>query len=366
MKKHFMLRFIVLSVLLAIAAIGASAQTQTAADTTTPAAVPTDPVLTSGAPVFPKPAVLPAQGASGTKDSYVWVRGYIFKVHRSNGNPAYINVNPATGNASSIVNFDYGTERAFKIEAGWNSSTTHFGFRLAYFRSTQKADTSATQTAAGPGIISPQPLNVLYTGFPVVGTTATFQERFRLHVVDIEGTYKWGGANQSIVISAGLRVAPNRQIYQARDIFLGTPELVEYTQRRTGVGPTVGVDLRHYLGSGFWVTGAGRFAALFGSIREQARYDNAPFFVETATRKSNRMTPVFEGEGGLEWSGAGGGGFFVNGSFIIHHWQNLVNVMPTPAVGTDAFASLDNPGNPPTRKGNVRFIGGAFSVGFRF
>lgn len=366
MKKHLTLKFMTLAVLVAIAAVGASAQTSTSTgDATTAAvvpAVPTDPLPAAGAPTFPKPAnVLPAQGAGSTKDSYVWVRGYIFKVHRSNGDPAVINSN-ALGNTTSVENFDYGTEKAFKIEGGWNSPTNHFGFRLAYFRSLQGADISHTATAGAPFILSPRPLNVTFTGAADAGTVATFSERFRLQVIDIEGTYKWGAPTHSVVLSGGVRIAPSSQIYQAHDIFATTPEVVGYTQRRTGVGPTFGVDLRQHLGGGFWVTAAGRAAVLFGSIRETASYA-VTGFVQTPTRISGRTQAAWEGEGGLEWSSSG---FFVNGSFIFHDWQNLVNVMPTPAVGASAFAPLDNPANPPTKKGSVRFVGGAFSAGFRF
>jgi hypothetical protein len=266
-----------------------------------------------------------------------------------------------------VNNFKYGTEGAFKVEAGWNA-TNNFGFRASYFYTNQTAQENRTGATTAPFIISPRPLNVTFTGAAASGTAATFREKFRLSVIDLEGTYKWHSTNSSALFSAGVRIAPSRQTYTASDIFVTTPENLSYRQKRTGVGPTVAIDLRHRLGgSNFWITGAGRLAVLFGKNKETASFASGTF-LQTAARDRSRTNTVVEGEVGLEYAHKFGSGneFFLNGSFITHDWNNLVNVIPTNAVGGSATSSLDNPTAAPIKKGSVVFVGGAFSIGFRF
>lgn len=241
-----------------------------------------------------------AQGAGSDNPGYIFLRGYVLHISRSNGDPAVIN-SDAVGNITSVDDFDYGVEGAFKVEAGWNA-TNNWGFRVGYFYTTQTADENRTATAAAPFIISPRPLNVTFTGAAAAGTAATFRERFRLHVIDVEGTYKWHSSNSSLVVSAGVRIAPSRQTYNANDIFVTTPEALTYTQKRTGVGPTFGLDWRHRIGSSnFWWTGAGRIAVLFGKIKETSTFASGTF-IQTATRDRSRTNWVLEGETGVEWA----------------------------------------------------------------
>jgi hypothetical protein len=305
--------------------------------------------------------------ASGDNHAYVKFTAYYFKVSRSGGDPAVINSN-AGGLISSIDSFNYGWELAYKGEAGWNASNG-FGFRGSYFYTKQSAEENRTGSATAPFIVSPRPLNVTFTGAADANTPATFRERFKLQVIDLEGTYKWQDPSWSVIVSAGVRIALSRQTYTAQDTFVGTTENVSYIQKRTGYGPTGAVDFRHQIGgSGFWWTGTARFAYLTGKINESASY-TAGTFSQTPTRTSGRKNWVFEGETGLEWVHNIGGGnneLFLNGSFIYHNWNNIVNVMPTSAVGGSATASLDNPSLPPTKKGSISFMGGAFTIGFRF
>ena len=363
------------------AALGgtAFAQTQTDANLNTGAAITamvSDTLKTPAAKIaaVKDPVISPAkpsrkplaQGAGSNNPGYIFLRGYAFHIHRTSGDPAVINAD-AGGNISSVNDFNYGTEGAFKVEAGWNA-TNNWGFRASYFYTNQTATENRTGATTAPFIISPRPLNVTFTGAAAPGTTASFREKFRLHVIDVEGTYKWHSSNSSALVSFGVRIAPSRQVYTAQDIFGTTPETVNYTQKRTGWGPTVGIDLRHRIGSSnFWLTGAGRFALLFGRLRETASY-TAGTFSGTATRSEGRTTTVWEGESGLEWNHPFGSGkeFFINGSFVVHDWVKIVNVIPTSAVGGSSTASLDNPAVPATRRGSIIFVGGAFSLGFRF
>jgi hypothetical protein len=188
-------------------------------------------------------------------------------------------------------------------------------------------------------------------------------------VIDLEGTHKWHNPNWTVLISGGLRIGISRQTYTAEDTFAGTTELVTYVQERTGYGPTGAIDFRHRIGSSsWWWTAQGRIANLFGGIDERASYV-VPGFVQAAARTSSRSTWVFEGETGIEWSHKFNGGaneVFLNGSFAYHNWNDLLNIMPAPAVGVSAVAALDNPLLPPTRIGSISFVGGVFTVGFRF
>jgi hypothetical protein len=306
-------------------------------------------------------------GAGSSHHGYVEFTTYFFKVNRSGGDPAVIN-STAGGLISSIDNFNYGWELAYKGEAGWNASNG-FGFRGSYLYTNQTAQVVRTATATAPFIISPRPLNVTFTGAADATTVATFGERFKLQVIDLEGTYKWHAANWSALVSGGVRIALSRQTYTAQDTFAGTKENVSYIQKRTGYGPTGAVDFRHQIGgSSVWWTGTARFAYLTGNITENANYIAGTFSQPTA-RTSGRKNWVFEGETGVEWLhnvGGGGNELFLNGSFIYHNWNNIVNVMPTSAVGGSATTSLDNPLLPPTKKGSISFVGGSFTVGFRF
>jgi hypothetical protein len=374
MHTSFIIKLIALTVLVAAMSSISFAQTQSNTGAAI-AALVTDakatPAVSAPAPESPispvNTSVKPkAQGAGSDNQGYLFIRGYAFHIHRSKGDPAVIN-SDALGNIQSVNNFNYGTEGAFKIEAGWNA-TNNWGFRASYFYTNQTAQENRTGGTAAPFIISPRPLNVTFTGAAANGTAATFREKLRLHVIDLEGTYKWHSTNSSVLVSAGVRIAPSRQTYTAQDVFVTTPENLSYTQKRTGVGPTVAIDLRHRLGgSDFWITGAGRFAALFGQIKESATFASGTFS-QTNTRNQGRTNGVWEGEVGLEWAHKFGSGneFFLNGSFVTHDWVNLVNVIPTSAVGGSATTSLDNPTAAATRKGSVLFVGGSFSLGFRF
>ncbi len=375
-RTSFIIKLIALTILMSAMSSISFAQTQSNTDTGAAiASLVTDakaaPAVTAPAPEAPiSPANTSAnptaQGAGSDNQGYIHIRGYVFRIHRTNGDPAVIN-SDGIGNVSSVNNFHYGTEGAFKIEAGWNA-TNNFGFRASYFYTNQTAQENRTGGASAPFIISPRPLNVTFTGSAAAGTAATFREKFRLHVIDLEGTYKWHSTNSSALLSVGVRIAPSRQTYTASDIFVTTPENLNYRQKRTGVGPTVAIDLRHRLGmSNFWITGAGRFAVLFGRNRETASFASGTF-LGTAVRDRSRTNTVLEGEVGLEYAHKFGSGneFFLNGSFITHDWHNLVNVIPTNGVGASSTALLDNPAADPTRKGSIIFVGGAFSIGFRF
>lgn len=373
------LMFKLIAMALLVAATAGASFAQTPSTTNTGAAITamvTDTIKTPAGKVevaaeaaiappsaYRKPA---AQGAGSDNQGYLFLRGYAFHIHRSGGDPAVIR-SDAVGNITAVDNFKYGTEGAFKIEAGWNA-TNNWGFRASYFYTNQTAQENVTGAATAPFFVSPRPLNVTFTGAAAPGTAASFREKFRLHVIDVEGTYKWHSANSSAVLSAGVRIAPSRQNYTAQDIFVTTPENLNYTQKRTGWGPTVGLDLRHRIGSSnWWFTGAGRFAVLFGRLRESATFASGTF-TQTATRSAGRTNGVWEGEAGLEWNHKFGSGneFFLNGSFIVHDWVNIVNVIPTNGVGGSATSLLDNPAVPATKKGSIIFIGGAFSLGFRF
>ena len=375
-KMYLPIKMMMLVVLMA--AFAGSVIGQTTPTTITNAAVAsivtpntTDPVVSVpavDAPISPETASTKPypQGAGSDNQGYVIARGYVFRIHRSGGDPAIINAT-ATGTVGSITDFKYGTKSAYKVEAGWNWSN-NFGFRASYFYTNQSAEVDRTQTATAPFFISPRPLNLVFTGAPTVGTTARFRERFQVHVFDVEGTYKWHDPNWTVLVSGGVRIAPSRQTYTVEDIFAGSPENLRYTQERTGIGPTGAIDFRHRFGtSHFWWTGAARFAALFGQIDESGAYV-VPGFTATAVRTSSRTTWVFEGESGIEWMHKFGGNneVFLNGSGIFHNWNDLLNIMPVPAIGASATLTLDNPLLPPTRKGSIRFLGGAFSVGFRF
>lgn len=372
--KRLSLKLTMLALPLLMAAVSSSTQSQTSTNRATTAAGPaaaTDPLPAAGAPLSPASATAEpaAQGAGSNNRSYIFFRGYLFHINRSNGDPAVINAAPGAV-TTSVTDFHYGNEGAFKVEAGWNQNPTGgWGFRASYFYTNQKAQENRTGATTAPFFYSTRPLNVLETGAAAAGTPATFSERFRLHVIDLEGTHKWvsGGGTNSVVVSFGVRIAPSRQTYTAVDTFVTTPESVTYTQRRTGFGPTGGIDVRHYLGGGFSWTGAGRVAFLFGKIHETATYTGVTTTSGSGTRNLGRNTPVWEGESGLEWkTPCCGGEFFVNASFIVHHWHNLINVTPTPAVGGVAFAGFDNPAAPPTKIGSIMFIGGSASLGFRF
>ncbi len=369
------LKLMLLVALMAAMTVSSSAQTQSSTGTGEAIAAmltstETDPAIsapTDKSPIEWAKSVRKssAQGAGSSNNGYIFARGYVFHVSRSGGNPAVISAD-GIGNVSSVDDFDYGTEGAAKIEAGWNGP--HWGFRGSYFYTTQTAEENRTATAGAPFIISPRPLNVTFTGAADAGTNATFRERFRLHVVDLEGTYKWFSTDWSVLLSAGVRIAPSRQTYTAQDTFAGTTENLTYTQKRTGVGPTAALDFRHRLGtSNFWITGAGRIAVLFGEIKESSTFA-AGGFTTTATRSDSRTNFVGEGEVGLEyaWNVGSGNQLFINGSFIVHHWNDLVNVTPVNASGGSATAALDNPAAAATRKGSLTFTGGAFSFGIRF
>ena len=358
-----------------VTAIAGSAFGQNSSSTSTNAAVAsvvapatTDPAVSIPAPdaaispetANPKPYPI---GAGSENQGYVIMRGYALSIHRSGGDPAIINA-AAGGLTGSITNFNYGTKAAYKVEAGWNWSN-NFGFRASYFYTNQSAQENRTQTAAAPFFLSPRPLNVVFTGAPTIGTLARFRERFQVHVIDLEGTYKWHQPNWTVLISGGLRFAPSRQTYSVDDTFAGLPETLSYVQERTGIGPTGAIDFRHRIGgSSFWWTGSARVAGLWGDIDEAASYNRA---IPTL-RTSSRTTWVWEAETGIEWvhKFAGNNEIFLNGSFTVQHWGDIVNVMPTPAIGTSATATLDNPLLPPTRKGSIRMLGGVFSLGFRF
>lgn len=318
-------------------------------------------------PIAPeaKPAALPV-GAGSDHRGYVMARGYFFSINRSGGDPAVI-ASSAGGVISSVTNFDYGWKSAYKAEAGWNWPS-NWGLRGSYFYTNQSAQVNRTGTVGAPFFVSPRPLNVTFTGAADAGTLARFRERFQLHVIDLEGDYKWHNPNWSVLVSAGLRIGISRQTYTAEDTFAGTTENLRYVQERTGYGPTAAIDFRHRIGSSnFWWTGQGRFAVLFGDVDESSLFTSGAFIPPPTLRTDSRSTWVFEGETGLEWSKTiGTWQIFLNGSGVYHYWNDLLNIMPTAAVGGSATASLDNPLLPPTRTGNISFVGGVVTVGFRF
>jgi hypothetical protein len=299
------------------------------------------------------------------------VRAYLFKVYRrSGGGPAYIEGSPTTFNVTRVQNFSYGMEKAWKLEAGWNA-TNGWGFRASAFRTFQSANTSRVAPAGfNPFIVSPIPLNAGFTGPADPGTTATFQEKFRIYSFDLEATRKWHSANHTLLVSAGLRIADTSQVYRANDVssffflFPTASEVVIYSQNRRAYGPTAAFDWRDRLGgSNFWWTGTARLAWISGKNQENASYNGTGNF-----RNRGRGNGVFEFETGVEWAHKLGGGheFFFGSSFIAHQWRNIVNIMPTNPVGGAAIASLDDPASNPTKKGSVAFIGGHITAGFRF
>jgi hypothetical protein len=386
-KMHFPIKMMMLVVL--VAALAGSAFGQTPSSTNTGAAVASMVVSAKTDPAVPVPAaenpISPAKatatkpvGAGSDNHGYVLLRGYFFSINRSGGDPAVINVNVTGGppdlggggipTTASVSDFDYGWKSAYKAEVGWNWSN-NWGIRASYFYTNQSAQENRTGTTTSPFFISPRPLNVPYTGPADPGTLARFRERFQIHVIDVEGDYKWHNPNWSVLVSGGIRIAPSRQTYTAEDTFKGVTENLTYVQERTGYGPTGAIDFRHRIGgSNFWWTGAARVAALFGAIDEISTF-TAPGVIDTATRSDSRTNWVYEVESGLEWSHKFNGGnneFFLNGSFVYHNWNDIVNIIPTPAVGTDPIALLDNPLLAATKKGSISFTGGVFSVGFRF
>jgi hypothetical protein len=356
-----------LTVLLATVAISAFAQTQSSrnATITPPAAIVS--VTSPDATIPPSETAAPPmmQGAGSDNAGYIVFRGYLFHIKRTNGDPAVINGSAAAA-VTSVDNFKYGKEAAFKVEAGWNG-TNNWGVRGAFFYTSQSANENRTGATTAPFFVSPRPLNVTFTGPAANGTAATYREKFRLPVFDFEGSYKWHSPNSTALASFGIRFAPSKQTYTASDIFVATPENLIYVQKRTGIGPTAAIDWRHRINAHWWWTGTGRVAILFGKIKETATYTSGAF-TQTATRNLGRTNFVLEGETGVEWMHKypSGNEIFVNGSFVAHDWNNLLNVMPVSAVGGGATALLDAPTAAPTKKGSVIMIGGSFALGFRF
>lgn len=376
-KMHFPIKMMMLVVL--VAALADSAFGQTPSSTNTGAAVasmvvsaktdPAVPVPAAENPISPAKATAPMPvGAGSDNQGYVMARGYFFSINRSNGDPAVINSSLGAV-VSSVVDFDYGWKSAYKVEVGWNWSSG-WGLRTSYFYTNQSAQENRNATTGAPFLISPRPLNVTFTGAADPGTLARFRERFQIHVIDVEGDYKWKDPKWTVLVSGGIRIAAHRQTYTAEDTFtfFGPTQNVTYAQERTGYGPTGAIDFRHRLGgSNFWWTASGRVAGLWGTIDENASFIVVGFS-ELATRSGKRTTWVFEVESGLEWSHkfAGNNEVFINGSFMYHNWNDLLNIIPVPAVGASAVDTLDNPLLPATRKGSISFLGGVFSVGFRF
>jgi hypothetical protein len=368
------IRSMILFAIVAALSSSAFAQTQASTDintgvTTMVATAKAEPAVMVPAakePFFsPKKSAPMPVGAGSNNHGYALFRGYFFSVNRSGGDPAEIDSN-ALGVTSAVTNFDYNWKSGYKAEVGWNWSSG-WGLRASYFYTNQSAQVNRNGAAGAPFIISPRPLNVTFTGAADAGTLARFRERFQVHAIDVEGTYKWSNPAWTLLVSGGVRVAPSRQTYTAEDTFAHTTENVVYKQERTGWGPTWALEYRHKLTPHLWWSAAGRLAVLFGNIDETSSY-SAGGFTQTAARTSSRTNWVYEVESGLEWVTPFDGGkeFFINGSFMYHNWNDIVNIMPVPAVGASATLSLDNPLLPPTRKGSISFTGGVFSVGFRF
>lgn len=367
-----MILFALVAALSSVAFAQTTSSTDTGADVTTmvaaakaePAVV--DPANTnpfSSVKIAPKPV-----GAGSDNQGYVMGRGYFFSVHRSNGDPAVIS-SSLGGVITAVDDFDFGWKTGYKVEIGWNWSGG-LGLRASYFYTNQAAQENRNGTVAAPLFVSPRPLNVTFTGAAAPGTLARFRERLQIQAIDVEGTFKWKNPNWTVLISGGIRVAPTRQTYTAEDTFVGSPENVRYVQERTGYGPTGAIDFRHRLGgSNIWWTGQARIAGLWGTLDETSTFASGGIIFNTAARSNSRTTWVVELETGIEWSHKFNGGaneFFINGSFVYHNWNDLVNIIPVAPVGGSATAALDNPLVAATRTGSVSFIGGVFSAGFRF
>lgn len=374
-KIPLTIKSMILFALVAALSSSAFAQTQSSTDmstdvTTMVAAAKTEPAVAVPAADEPfssakKAAPMPL-GAGSNNHGYATFRGYFFSVNRSNGDPAVISASTG-GNVSSVDNFDYGWKSAYKAEVGWNFSSG-WGLHASYFYTNQSAQENRNGTAGAPFFVSPRPLNVTFTGPADAGTLARFRERFQVHVIDVEGSYKWTNPNWTVLVSGGVRVAPSRQTYTAEDTFAGVTENVRYVQERTGWGPTWALEYRHKIGGNWWWTASGRLAVLWGNIDETSSYAVPPGFLLTETRSGTRTNWVYELESGLEWTHqfAGNNEVFINGSFMYHNWNDLVNVIPVPTVGASALLALDDPLLPATKKGSISFTGGVFSVGFRF
>ena len=318
----------------------------------------------------------PASAAS-TDEAHAWadVKVYVFKVSRGDNNIAVVALD-GLGKVASNTSFDYGRQTAYKTEFGWTAGNK-FGFRASYFYTKQRAnDISRLGTAAPPRFKSTAPLNVFPTGTTTPGNTSTYAQNFRMDVGDIEATYSPRNERWRAMISAGVRIARYNQVYRAHDALLNLFfEDVRYEQKRTGAGPTGAVDLRYRLGnSDVSLIGSGRVAFLFRPLRETAistltdLHATTPFSTQTATRSSSPRTFVVEGEAGLEWEYkfSGRRSIFFNGSFIMHQWHDAVIGTPVEPVGSSTGTPSDDPAAPPTVKGSIRFLGGGFSVGFRF
>jgi hypothetical protein len=258
-----------------------------------------------------------------------------------------------------------------KIEVGYAASHK-FGLRASYFYNAQELNGDQVAPQSPEFVQSVRPLNLFGVSSTPGGKTIRLRQRLRMHVFDLDVTYKVEGEKYSALFSVGGRFAHTFQRFSGMDApgsaFI---TILSYDQRRAGIGPTTAVDLRRKLGqTNFRLFGQGRFALLFGEIKERAEQRTTLFCCQRVERNMGRTTPVLEGEVGFEYARSIGGGkeLLFSGSYAVQEWFKLVNVTPTPPVGTlySSLVALDDARQPPKIRGNIGLFGGGFKVSIRF
>ncbi|MBM3999790.1 MAG: hypothetical protein FJ297_09680 [Planctomycetes bacterium] len=268
-----------------------------------------------------------------------WTVGFdiVFAKPYFEGNPAFTTLESdgLSFNSISDRSFDYDFELSPRIWAHYETGEG-IGARAAYWHFDQSAGSlTASPPANGFGSVAPPafgPSNISGAGVDISssipGDTLTASSGLDAYTLDFEVTKRGDFGAWSLLASGGLRYARVGQNYEGtlRNAAATILGVVDYQHANQGIGPTVAIESRRWLGDAITLVAESRASLLMGDgdSRLYAGEDldlTTPFHTfQTSSRDD--LLPILEGRLGATWTSADleCGRFFARGAFEGQWW----------------------------------------------
>lgn len=269
---------------------------------------------------------------------------------RWDNNPAFL-VTPNAGLSSAQRDFDYEFAATPRVLFGWENADG-LGIRARWWFFSQKDSV---------GFFDPAPALATtafpFSGTPLVGAPATASSLLQMHVADLEVTQKLRAGRWAFDFAEGGRYTNLYQTYRANVI---TVENIFAPQRFEGAGPVVSVEANCRLGCGFSLYSLGRGSVLFGHYSQTETTTIAGAPVASYAASADRVVPVLEIEGGIEWDKPIGRMQLITQlGFVGQTWFGAGN--SSDSSPSMVVPGLNNPGN--QSRSNLGFLGLTYSIG---
>ncbi|HEX3149617.1 MAG TPA: Lpg1974 family pore-forming outer membrane protein [Gemmataceae bacterium] len=188
--------------------------------------------------------------------------------------------------------FDWNAKQAFQIWGGWTSSSG-WGIRADAFSFSHdsnaaslvnQVDPIAPRLVGVPGVIPFIPgaagfgaPTAVLAGAGIGSDRMVFGSSLDIRTTDLEVTYQWAGDEYLLRLSAGGRWTSLRQGYFATlrnfgDGITTETQKLDFQQKFSGVGPTVGLYAEHAIGGGLSAYGSVRGSVLAGNVEQHAGF----------------------------------------------------------------------------------------------